>query len=608
MSSGSNSALFFCLEWSTSIDAYLSQRFVYEQSKAIMLVKIANLAKKITLAKIANERLTSKEISVTKEISNTLLIFLHASCEHAMKYRISFEDTEKIKENLNISDKNFEYLAHNLPQKHIWIELNTPTFYNTQNQASGIFFYKLDSEYKLWASHHDTKTVHASAIERIQQDKGRWTLEVIDTQGIPIVSFKYYASSNQWEFTYPHTCSTGKCRYKIISSGPTAKYVELKDCQDCHHAFEYWLPWFSSTYKLLNDPKNFNDIEIDSFQAIEKIQSTKISESHKVPPIIQTSPHSQPIPELQPQKHPTVITNPLLIDRYIKHNKEVANIEQAHKYLWMHSAWIMTEALRHTADNIHLYFPEKSIYIELEQPRQLHKQQVAAFSFSESNQHVWTLSIIDSEGHIVWTVLYEKDAWTLPKKYICPEHQCITEETLAGTSYLLCQACQGRITYYTTWITTVLRMIAGDFQENIELQEPEEVLETTTNIVRDDKTGKSKEVHTLHKYRIIRYYDASKYKGKESQTKRGSWMSGRPLAESEYEINLDAVIYVQIQPRNYQRTYRHKRYKHVRGTTEHIKPGPRLQPMTIASFRQLRRIQKITRVFASKFDTQQRYN
>ena len=80
-------------------------------------------------------------------------------------------------------------------------------------------------------------------------------------------------------------------------------------------------------------------------------------------------------------------------------------------------------------------------------------------------------------------------------------------------------------------------------------------------------------------------------------------MSGRPMAESEYEINPNAIIYVQIQPKGYNRTYTHERYTYVRGKTQHVEPGPRLQPMTIAPFRQLKHIQKITRVYASKYDT-----
>ncbi len=78
-------------------------------------------------------------------------------------------------------------------------------------------------------------------------------------------------------------------------------------------------------------------------------------------------------------------------------------------------------------------------------------------------------------------------------------------------------------------------------------------------------------------------------------------MSGKPLAESEYDINPNAILYVEIQPRDHDRTYKHARYTRMRGKTQHIDPKPRLQPMTIATFRELPKIQRITKVYASKY-------
>jgi hypothetical protein len=147
-----------------------------------------------------------------------------------------------------------------------------------------------------------------------------------------------------------------------------------------------------------------------------------------------------------------------------------------------------------------------------------------------------------------------------------------------------------------------LRMIAGDFQEQVELREPEYILETGTETVRDENTGQIAEKHILHRFRVIRYLDACCYTGQAPQTRRGSWMTGKPLAESEYDVNPHAIIYVQLQPRKHHRTYHHDRFTHMKGKTQHIEPGVRLQPMTIATFRQLKHIQRITRVYASAFE------
>jgi hypothetical protein len=58
----------------------------------------------------------------------------------------------------------------------------------------------------------------------------------------------------------------------------------------------------------------------------------------------------------------------------------------------------------------------------------------------------------------------------------------------------------------------------------------------------------------------------------------------------------------EIQPRDHDRTDKHFPYTRMRGKTQHIDPKPSLQPMTIAAFMQLPRVQRVTRVLASKFE------
>jgi hypothetical protein len=139
-----------------------------------------------------------------------------------------------------------------------------------------------------------------------------------------------------------------------------------------------------------------------------------------------------------------------------------------------------------------------------------------------------------------------KEVWTLPQEYVCPGQQCRVEEEGKAKVYHLCEPCQERFMHFTSWLSIALRMIAGDFQEQVELQEPEEVVAPGVKRVKDEQTGEVKTISAVRRYRVIRYLDTCVRKGSHlPQTRRGSWMSGRPLAESEYEVNPNAIIYVQ---------------------------------------------------------------
>ena len=195
--------------------------------------------------------------------------------------------------------------------------------------------------------------------------------------------------------------------------------------------------------------------------------------------------------------------------------------------------------------------------------------------------------------------------WTVSKEHTCPEQRCQVEDAETGRVFHLCEVCQERATHYTSWLAIALRMLAGDFREQVEVRKPEELLETSTRTVRDKTTGEEREKRVLYRFKVIRYYDACVRRDGQPQTKRGSWMANRPLAESEYEVNPAAIIYVLIQPRKHQRTYRHRRYTHMQGKTQQIDPNLRAQPMTMATFRQLhqfQQVQRITRVSASSYE------
>lgn len=198
--------------------------------------------------------------------------------------------------------------------------------------------------------------------------------------------------------------------------------------------------------------------------------------------------------------------------------------------------------------------------------------------------------------------MYENREWTLPHGYVCPQQACQTEEQGDVTTYLLCPTCQDQIYHYTSWITTALRMIHGDFQEEVEVKDPEYVIATISKRVYDNEAKQVKNVKVHYRYRVIRYFDASIAKVTQPHSRRGSWLAGRRLAQDENELDPGAVIYVTIQPKEHDRTYHDERYVNMRGKTQHIAPSPRRQPMTIATFRQLPRVQRVTRVLASKFE------
>ena len=144
----------------------------------------------------------------------------------------------------------------------------------------------------------------------------------------------------------------------------------------------------------------------------------------------------------------------------------------------------MTEALCYTIDEDEfLHLPSSHLYIELEQTHQLNNQPFAACSFlclSGLGQSVqrWQYSVIDIHGQSIWHIFYEGDTvkgqghWTLPKEYLCPDGQCHVEETASGKLFTLCEVCQRVLASYVSWIVIALRMIAGDFQEQVELREP----------------------------------------------------------------------------------------------------------------------------------------
>ncbi len=561
------------------------------------------------------------------------LSFVGTSCLLATKYSLNREaisclnDLQK-KQGLMLS---IEYTTPN----PVWIEVEQ-AIPSPCGHISALLFFPPKRMYQVWQQSTYVRTYRTNNTSG--WETGRWTLVLFNNDGHAQLEVAY--SYNEWAYVTAHQCPTDQCEIRTVGKKKN-KYRQFHPCSTCQNAFRYWTKWFGAVYNHIHlrplEQLHFETVHLEQSPLQDKqfrhdtnkiiiVSSIAEFNAQKSKKPIQNGPQQNDSNISQTfQTHITDHKYSLIIERYIANQRATTikghqstslqlhaqqrsiALERAHKYLWMNSAWLMVEVLRQNKDDEPFHMPTQPIYIELEQLHQLHGQQLAAFSFLPRKEQQWQLSTIDTDGHINFSLFYEwahsplQGIWTLAQGYQCAEHQCQLEEIEGIRAYKLCESCQEQITHYISWITIALRMVNGDFQEQIELQEPETIQEIVSRTVNAGN-GQTKNITVLHRYKVIRYLDACTHKEKVVQTKRGSWMTGRPYAESEYEVNPHAIIYVQIYPREHDRTYRHERYTNMRGKTQHIEPKPRIQPMTIATFQQLKKIERIIYVVASKFE------
>ena len=62
-------------------------------------------------------------------------------------------------------------------------------------------------------------------------------------------------------------------------------------------------------------------------------------------------------------------------------------------------------------------------------------------------------------------------------------------------------------------------------------------------------------------------------------------MAGRPVVESGYEADENAVIFVQMEYREHERTFRNARYKAARDTSRSFPANIRPQQMTVREYK-----------------------
>lgn len=498
------------------------------------------------------------------------------------------------------------------PLSPIWIE-TTDTFLNLPTPIRGMLFFSPLISYNRWKTSKYHK--RRRSMNRFTWDIHQWVLIGFNSTGKIVMQSVYQQNTKKWTPLPSHICPYDKCSYTNADKFLKARKNQIVLCSNCYETIFYWVQWLPFAFYLLSEictvplaKESFTIPIPDHIQIYEHLSMTHIQTNY---------------PDIEVNKKNGIEGNQInnsynipnqkefTIKQYIKKQREIATrqsssietaINHAHKYLWTQSAWAMTKTLQNFTDGLPIQIPENHIYIELEKPHQQDQHTIAAFSFLQQQKIYWLLSIIDSNGLTTWKAFYENKEWKLPNDYVCVHNKCQQEEHNGVTTYLLCHPCQDAIHYYTTWFTTALRMIKGDFQEQVELKKPEYIIESYDDKRYDHKTKKTKSTKIQHRYHIIRYFDASMVKENIPQKKHKSWMEGRPIARDEYEINPEAIIYVRIVSKEHDRTYKHPRYTNLRGKTQHINSVTRLQPMTIAAFKQLPHVQRITRVRASKFE------
>jgi hypothetical protein len=341
----------------------------------------------------------------------------------------------------------------------------------------------------------------------------------------------------------------------------------------------------------------------------------------------------------------------------------VAGLERAKECLWTESAWAMSEFLRKNVSEgdgmMMMIDADQHWWFLFEQPHSTPIGQVAAIfvlnrvdkeSVIEAarmmantirpgganhpslaqlkkeiqnatpEQEQWSVAAFDQAGAVIWTMFLVKKGdegtWTFDRNHLLPERRpgCTCEVFMEGGQPMIHAgpSCLEGVAWLITWLTTVFRMLAGEFQETPEEQEPEYITETETILVPSPRTWEPpRQEKRVHRMQVVRY-DASMKKKPAHKGKRGSWLIGRERIEDEseqaiyeYEVDENAIIWVEISHKGHTRTFSAPRYKAARNTSRKFPEKRWRQPMTVATLRARRAGQKnIMEVVASKYQVQ----
>jgi hypothetical protein len=345
--------------------------------------------------------------------------------------------------------------------------------------------------------------------------------------------------------------------------------------------------------------------------------------------------------------------------------RRIACVERCLEFeiLWMNSAWAMFEALRpadaHSGES---YIPQDHFWIEFETPKQTPAGEMAAFliinrddtdllvetgpysypdrqwserkiadlkrqyrqkalSSRDAYLHWYEIAVVNAEGRITWSVAFTADLeenitiWHFSRGYACPTGECEVLERelrdeMPSEGLPACPTCQHTVEYFQTWLVIAYQMLRGDFQETEETEEDETIV-VTEEIEERDPTRPSRLLtrRLTHRMYVMRFDASMQRMPSASRGKRGAWMAGRPVVESDYEADENAVIFVRMEYREHERTFRNARYKAAKDTTRSFPAKIRPQQMTVREYKRRREAGEVSRdgIFHAKWNRPKRY-
>jgi hypothetical protein len=209
----------------------------------------------------------------------------------------------------------------------------------------------------------------------------------------------------------------------------------------------------------------------------------------------------------------------------------------------------------------------------------------------------WTLDITQLGKHpLSYAYHAERGLWTLNIGQLCPAKQCeMTGKDSDGwPGWYICPECRPAFDHWTAWLPIALMAINGDFAETEEHQERQTLTtHEKRKIRRPGGAGGYTEKTLTHHWQIVTFDLSVKPQPQPAE----SGAHDEPLHPTwlEKAIADETVVYVAKHIQETQRTFRHERYKNMRGKTIEVRAYDKRVPMSVAHLKQT-----IYRTIASK--------
>lgn len=280
-------------------------------------------------------------------------------------------------------------------------------------------------------------------------------------------------------------------------------------------------------------------------------------------------------------------------------------VDCARKYKLTSSALAMIARLKPEHSSPIKQLPGTGIWLALDTPEMsnLYFSSIpqAALSYIEMHHHavlgpkwqpvvnhpwLWTLDITQIVKHpLSYAYHAERGIWTLNIRQQCPAKQCeMTGQDSDGwPGWYICPACRPAFDYWTAWFPVALMAIQGDFAETEERQEPQ-IITTHEKRQTQRSGGGYDEKKLTHNWQVITF-DLS-IKPQQPPTESGEREEPLHPTWLEKAIVDETVIYVAKHIQETQRTFRHERYRNMRGKTIEVRAYDKRVPMSVAHLKQ----------------------